>query len=77
MPLPEQGQGRKPQSRLDVSEGELHLIWKKVLRESRGAVVISPETDFFTVGGSSLLLLRLQQAINEKMGAALDLRDLY
>ncbi|KAF1948225.1 acetyl-CoA synthetase-like protein [Byssothecium circinans] len=77
MPLPKQAQDRKHQMRLNVSEGELQLIWKEVLGESLGANVIGPETDFFTVGGSSLLLLRLQHSIKEKMGVIIELGDLY
>ncbi|KAJ4299259.1 hypothetical protein N0V90_004503 [Kalmusia sp. IMI 367209] len=62
---------------LNVSEGKFQLIWKDVLGESLGAAIIGPETDFSTVGGSLMLLLRLQHAIKEKMGVAIGLGDLY
>jgi len=77
MPLPKQIDDRKNHTPMNVSEGEMQLIWKDVLGESFGAAVIGPETDFFAVGGSSLLLLRLQHIIKEKMGIAIELSDLY
>ncbi|PSN60130.1 hypothetical protein BS50DRAFT_536013 [Corynespora cassiicola Philippines] len=77
MPLPKQAEPDKHQTRLNVSEGELKLIWKEVLGESLGNAKIEPATDFFTVGGGSLLLLRLQRTIKEKMGITIELSNLY
>jgi amino acid adenylation domain-containing protein len=77
MDLPKQTTDYRQQTRLNVSEGELQLIWKEVLGESLGTASIEPETDFFTVGGSSLLLLRLQHVIKEKMGVTMELSDMY
>ncbi|KAK8024536.1 polyketide synthase [Apiospora rasikravindrae] len=53
----------------DVTEGELRILWRRVL----GGIVtettrISSTSDFFGVGGSSLLLVRLQSTIREAMG---------
>ncbi|KAI9687177.1 MAG: putative Hybrid PKS-NRPS biosynthetic cluster [Bathelium mastoideum] len=62
---------------LTVPEGELRLIWREVLGDAAGGVAIQADTDFFTVGGSSLLLVQLQNALKEKMGVELLLQDLY
>ncbi|KAI1873032.1 uncharacterized protein JN550_003285 [Neoarthrinium moseri] len=62
---------------LTVAEGELRLIWREVLGEAAGAANIRAGSDFFTVGGSSLLLVRLQNALKEKIGVQLPLKDLY
>lgn len=79
LPLPTRVQEKETgdHERLTVVEGELRLIWRDVLGEAAGAANIGPSTDFFTVGGSSLLLVRLQNEIKEKMGAQIELRDLY
>ncbi|KAI3391564.1 hypothetical protein diail_7142, partial [Diaporthe ilicicola] len=62
---------------LTVAEGELRLLWADVLGEAAGAVRIVADTDFFMVGGTSLLLVRLQGALKEKMGVCLALHELY
>jgi aspyridone synthetase (hybrid polyketide synthase/nonribosomal peptide synthetase) len=77
LPLPTRVQETVEQGRLTVVEGELRLIWRDVLGEAAGAANIGADSDFFTVGGSSLLLVRLQNEIKEKMGANIELRDLY
>lgn len=77
MPLPKQAEPEKHQTRLNVSEGELKLIWKEVLGEYLGNAKFEPVTDFFTVCGGSLLLLRLQRTIKEKMGVTIELSNLY
>ncbi|KAM0283368.1 hypothetical protein ACHAQH_002490 [Verticillium albo-atrum] len=61
---------------LTVPEGELRVLWQKVLGEAAGAAIIAPYSDFFVVGGSSLLLVRLQNIFKEKMGVALSIQDL-
>jgi acyl-coenzyme A synthetase/AMP-(fatty) acid ligase len=77
MSLPKQIDEGKHHIPLNVIEGEMQLIWKEILGESRGAAIVGPETDFFAVGGSSLLLLRLQHIIKENMGVRIELADLY
>ncbi|KAF5710356.1 polyketide synthase [Fusarium mundagurra] len=66
---------RKP----TLAEGELRLIWHNVL--SRAGLVnntrLEPDTDFFHVGGNSLLLVRLRSAIKISMGITLPLSDMY
>ncbi|KAK5996197.1 Hybrid PKS-NRPS synthetase lepA [Cladobotryum mycophilum] len=62
---------------LTVPEGELHVIWLEILGDAIGANNIRADSDFFTVGGSSLLLVRLQAALRERTGVALSLQELY
>ncbi|CAG7561044.1 unnamed protein product [Fusarium equiseti] len=67
--------GRKP----TLAEGEMKLIWHKVLSQTRltSNAKLDPDTDFFHVGGNSLLLVKLQSAIEKSMGVSLSLRDMY
>lgn len=62
---------------LTVPEAELCDLWVQVLEDAAALSVISPTTDFFTTGGSSLLLVRLQNSIKERFGVSLPLQALY
>lgn len=62
---------------LTVPEAELRDLWVQVLGDAAALAVISPNTDFFTTGGSSLLLIRLQNSIKERFGVSLSLQTLY
>nr|RBQ96683.1 hypothetical protein FVER53263_13421 [Fusarium verticillioides] len=66
---------RKPM----LIEGELRLIWHNVLSQAglANTARLSPDTDFFHVGGNSLLLVRLRSAIEISMGVTLPLSDMY
>lgn len=59
--------------RLTLSEGELKLLWQIILPGQH----IQPESDFFLLGGNSLLLVKLQGAIRTSVGVSLTLRELY
>lgn len=61
---------------MTVGEGELRLLWERVLPESETRV-IAPSADFFLSGGNSLLLMQLQAAIRESVGVAMAMRVLY
>lgn len=82
LPLPQQAPVSSKQDDLStdapqpltVAQGELRLLWREVLG---GAAVIRADTDFFTVGGSSLLLVRLQSLLQERMGIKIPLHELY
>jgi aspyridone synthetase (hybrid polyketide synthase/nonribosomal peptide synthetase) len=67
--------GRKP----TLAEGEMRLIWHKVLSQTglSDNAKLEPGTDFFHVGGNSLLLVKLQSAIQTSMGVSLSLREMY
>ncbi|KAL2822454.1 hypothetical protein BJX63DRAFT_427023 [Aspergillus granulosus] len=62
---------------LTVAEGELSRLWCLIIGQAVGDAPILPETDFFAVGGSSLQLVRLQNALRERMGIGASLQDLY
>lgn len=66
---------RKP----TLVEGELRLIWHNVLSQTGlvDTTRVEPDTDFFHVGGNSLLLVRLRSAIEISMGVTLPLSDMY
>ncbi|KXG49293.1 Acyl transferase/acyl hydrolase/lysophospholipase [Penicillium griseofulvum] len=63
-----------PSSRLTLGEGELKLLWQGILPNNPQ---IQPDTDFFMVGGNSLLLVKLQSAIRTSIGVSITIRELY
>ncbi|PYI09963.1 hybrid PKS-NRPS [Aspergillus sclerotiicarbonarius CBS 121057] len=65
-------------TRLTLSEGQLVLLWKRVLPESVLSVLpLEPDSDFFMHGGNSILLMKLQGAIKQEMGVVLSINELY
>ncbi|XP_044717051.1 AMP-binding enzyme domain-containing protein [Hirsutella rhossiliensis] len=77
LPLPARHGKDDEKAALTVPEGELRVLWQGVLGEAASVATIGPYSDFFTVGGSSLLLVRLQNALRERTGVALSLQELY
>ncbi|KAF4629754.1 hypothetical protein G7Y89_g8391 [Cudoniella acicularis] len=77
LPLPEVSRMTSNEGRLTVAEGELRIIWRDVSDKAAGATSIKADTDFFTTGGSSLLLVRLQSALKKRMGVRIALHELY
>ncbi|KAI4721978.1 hypothetical protein E4T48_01732 [Aureobasidium sp. EXF-10727] len=63
------------EARLTLLQGELRLLWERVLGGPNRAIV--PEADFFHIGGNSMSLMRLQGAIKESMGLSVSTRVLY
>lgn len=55
-------------------EAEVCRIWQEVLKPDEP---FDPESDFFLVGGDSLLLVQLQAGIKNRMGLAVSLAELY
>lgn len=65
-------------SRLNVAEGEMCLLWRRALGQAVSKeATITPNSDFLECGGSSLLLVRLQNLIREEMGILIPLHTLY
>ncbi|KAL4903195.1 hypothetical protein BDW74DRAFT_180062 [Aspergillus multicolor] len=62
---------------LDLAEGELRLLWEKVLPASGGPSRLDAESDFFVRGGTSMLLVRLQGSIKESIGVSIPIAELY
>ncbi|UQC80223.1 uncharacterized protein CLUP02_05705 [Colletotrichum lupini] len=69
---PKQNEGEK----LTVRQGELRLLWERVL-PSLGEKRIAPSSDFFLCGGNSLLLMKLQKAIKETTGVEISTKQMY
>jgi aspyridone synthetase (hybrid polyketide synthase/nonribosomal peptide synthetase) len=59
---------------MTVREGELRLLWERVLS---GSSRITPSSDFFLLGGNSMLLMKLQASIKETMMVPISTRVLY
>ena len=77
LPLPTQTFVVKAQETLTLSEGELRLLWQAVLPQTSSILQLGSQSDFFMVGGNSLLLVKLQGAIKETMGVSLSLKEMY
>lgn len=56
-----------PAQPLTPTESRLATLWAGVLPQ-RGGGVLQPRSDFFTAGGNSLLLVKLQAAIKREFG---------
>ncbi|KAM0276945.1 hypothetical protein ACHAQH_006230 [Verticillium albo-atrum] len=53
-------------------------LWREILpKEFAGLLNIEEDTDFFEVGGNSLLLVRLQARLRDTFQVALPLKDLF
>ncbi|KAJ5740883.1 Acetyl-CoA synthetase-like protein [Penicillium malachiteum] len=65
------------QGKLTATEQKLQQTWKKVIPRDISPRSISRDTDFFLVGGSSLLLLHLQARIRDDFGTTLPLIQLF
>ncbi|KAM3552779.1 hypothetical protein ARSEF4850_007222 [Beauveria asiatica] len=66
--------------KMTVRQGELRLLWERVLPRDATASTsarITPESDFFLRGGNSLLLMKLQAAIRDSMGVRVSTKALY
>nr|QPC57090.1 polyketide synthase-nonribosomal peptide synthetase [Tolypocladium sp. 49Y] len=78
LPAPEHNRGESGE-KLSLEEGELSLLWEEVLDRSMALprAELTPNTDFFMAGGSSLLLIQLQGAIKETLGLSVPVTELY
>ncbi|KAF4988362.1 hypothetical protein FGRMN_9809 [Fusarium graminum] len=69
--------GFSPREKMTVREGELRLLWERVLPTPSNHGSIVPSSDFFFLGGNSMLLMKLQAAIRESMTVKVSTRALY
>ncbi|TFA97733.1 Polyketide synthase-nonribosomal peptide synthetase [Trichoderma ghanense] len=65
------------EEKMTVGEGELRLLWERVLPQAASSTRIAPSSDFFLLGGNSLLLMKLQAAIRDSMNVIVSTRKLY
>ncbi|KAI5463235.1 non-ribosomal peptide synthetase [Mariannaea sp. PMI_226] len=59
------------------TEDKMKQIWLSVLDGIVVEADIGPESDFFLVGGNSLLLIRIQNEVNKEFGTLLPLPKLF
>jgi len=74
LPIAEESHEAHSTERLSLAEGELLLLWQRVLPQSTH---LPPDSDFFMHGGNSVLLMKLQGAIKESMGVSISIMELY
>jgi len=74
LPIVEESQEAHSAERLTLAEGELLLLWQRILPQSTG---LQPDSDFFMHGGNSILLMKLQGTIKESMGVSISIMELY
>jgi hybrid polyketide synthase/nonribosomal peptide synthetase ACE1 len=77
LPLPEDNTSTE-EIELTPTEERLKRVWEDVLSSDLAKIHrITPETDFFHVGGTSLLLLGLQEKIKVEFKVEITLVDLF
>lgn len=76
LPLPEEIAGRITTGNFSSLEMRVKGIWENLIYTNR-VVHLKPESDFFSVGGSSLLLTHLQNALQYDLGCSVSLPDLF
>lgn len=59
------------------TQDKMKQIWASVLGGLVDGKTIGPDTDFFLVGGNSLLLISIQREVNKAFGALLPLPKLF
>lgn len=78
LPLPTAASQPKSHHELTTIEIQVANIWAKVIPEQiLGSLMLDSDTDFFKIGGNSLLLVRLQSMIRERFNIVLPLVKLY
>jgi aspyridone synthetase (hybrid polyketide synthase/nonribosomal peptide synthetase) len=77
MPLPARSASERTHSRLTMLEGQLGLLWRKILPDIDFKDQLSRDSDFFMHGGNSALLIQLQVAIRQALCVALSIAELY
>lgn len=78
MPLPRIAKGNHEDAELTETMVQLRALWEDVLGKSIKdlGLDITPSSNFFLVGGNSLLVIRLQSRIREAFNVAVPLIDL-
>ena len=78
LPIPAVSGHQEDESPVTQTEKAMLAIWTEVLpSELTQAVAVRPETDFFSLGGGSYLLVRVQRLILDRFGVSIPLRELF
>lgn len=56
---------------------KMKQLWLRALRSSADPAALGPDSDFFHVGGNSLLLMRVQTDLSRRYGVDVRLADLF
>ena len=75
--LPLTKQSTKSTTAGRLAQAELGRVWRQVLDPDGVMAPFESESDFFLVGGNSLLLIKLQAGIKASMGVSVPVADLY
>ncbi|KAI0002322.1 putative hybrid NRPS/PKS enzyme [Xylariaceae sp. FL0662B] len=77
LPLPSLSSEEEPEDELTEHEARMKRVWREVLGELGASMPIRRDSDFFSVGGNSLLLLRLRAEIKKEFGVDISVADLF
>ena len=76
--LPESSRSAESKAELTETELQLKRVWEKTIsRDISTFHSVDPSTNFFHIGGNSLLLVKLQSMIRETFNVALPLLSLF
>ncbi|KAL8790212.1 MAG: hypothetical protein Q9213_000743 [Squamulea squamosa] len=76
IPLPQRAQKAQDDEKLTETMIQLKRVWQETLGNKELGFNITPSTSFFSVGGNSLLVIRLQSRIRQTFNAVIRLVDL-
>ncbi|KAH7077443.1 putative lovastatin nonaketide synthase [Paraphoma chrysanthemicola] len=76
LPLPDHIATPAVSSELTDTEAELFRLWQEVLSTPVTNIAITPATNFFSVGGNSLLIVRLQARIRKELSVVVSVFEL-
>ena len=78
LPIPSVSRRQDNESPVTPTEKAMLEIWTEVLpSDLTQAVAVRPETDFFSLGGGSYLLVRVQRLILDRFGVSIPVRELF
>ncbi|EHK49839.1 polyketide synthase [Trichoderma atroviride IMI 206040] len=77
LPIPDTLEVKPQTGDLSDVEKEVAAVWRDVLPTPMKASQLNPDTNFFFVGGNSLLLLKLQAELDMAFGRSLTLSELF
>jgi pseurotin A synthetase (hybrid polyketide synthase/nonribosomal peptide synthetase) len=77
LPLPSISADDEKDEQLTPTEARLRDVWKNVLGDIASSIPIRRSSDFFSVGGNSLLLLALKAEVSQHFGVELSVSELF
>ncbi len=76
LPLPQRTKSSEDSGELTETMIQLRRVWENVLSNKELGLSITPSTSFFTIGGNSLLVVRLQSRIRDVFNVTVRLYDI-